>query len=67
MPRIKSINILTMLNFLVGWVGSAKSGLLVENQVSLPDHVCIAEYLNPTPNLTLSTYSRLSNTSQQTG
>ena len=43
-----------MLNFLVGWVGSAKSGLLAENQVSLPDHISIAEFLNPTPNLTLS-------------
>jgi hypothetical protein len=46
-----------MLDFLVGWVGSAKSGLLSEDQVILNDHVCTAEFLNPTPNSTLSSYA----------
>ena len=46
-----------MLNFLVGWVGSTKSGLLAENKVSLPGQLCIAESLNPTPNLTINNYS----------
>ena len=45
-----------MLNFLVGWVKSAKSGLLATNPVSLPDYVWIAEPLNPTPDSTLSGY-----------
>ena len=45
-----------MPNFLVGWVKSAKSGLLAENLVSLPDYIRIAEFLNPTPDLTLSSY-----------
>jgi hypothetical protein len=44
---------LTMLNSLVGWVGSTKSGLLAIDLVGLPDYVRIAKYLNPTPNLTL--------------
>lgn len=44
---------LTVLNSLVGWVGSAKLGLLAINLVSLPDYVWIAKSLNPTPNLTL--------------
>jgi hypothetical protein len=39
-----------MLNFLVGWVKSAKSHLLATNLVSLPDYIRIAESLNPTRN-----------------
>ena len=49
--------ILTMLNFLVGWVELAKSQLLHTSLVSLPDCIRIAESLNPTPNLTLSSYN----------
>jgi hypothetical protein len=45
---------LIMLNFLVGWVRLARSGLLAANLASLPDYVWIDENLNPTPNLTLS-------------
>jgi hypothetical protein len=48
-----------MLNSLVGWVELAESQLLTASLVSLPDYIRIAESLNPTPNLTLSSYSEL--------
>jgi hypothetical protein len=41
----------------VGWVKSAKSGLLTTNLFSLPDYIRIAESLNLTPNLSLSRYN----------
>ena len=46
-----SPNTFFMLKFLVGWVGSAKSGLLAINPVSLLDYVRIAQSLNPTLNI----------------
>jgi len=48
------VNNLTMSNFLVGWVKSAKSGLFATNPVSLLDYPWIAESLNPTSGSTLS-------------
>jgi hypothetical protein len=51
---IAGLHSLTMLDFLVGWVELAKSGLLAKNLVSPPDYIRIAESLNPTSNLTLS-------------
>ena len=43
-----------MLNFLVGWVRLTECQSLAIDPVILPDHVCIAKYPNPTPDLTLS-------------
>ena len=46
-----------MLNLLVGWVRLTEPQLLSANMISLPDQVWIAECLNPTPHLTLSSYA----------